>query len=132
MIVATITVLMIYFGGGGGLSFEKAFEPFLKEAIDDKSRYEQSAQLTVGADDAIEQFRKEISEVWADEMKTLITDYDTTDDQFREFFRTSTASRIALQQRLLDIRYEMATIVTRDEWDAVYRMMDQKTAEDGK
>ena len=52
MIAAILTVLFIHFGSGGGsFSFEKAFEPFLKEAITETPRYEQVIQLTRDADE---------------------------------------------------------------------------------
>jgi hypothetical protein len=87
MLAAIFTVLLIHFGlGGGSFSFEKAFEPFLKEAVAEQSRYEQAIQLTKEADENFEQFRKEVTEVRAKELKTLIADYDATDEQFRQFF----------------------------------------------
>jgi hypothetical protein len=133
MIAATVALLFVYFGGGGGaFSFEKAFEPFLKEVIADKSRYEETIQLTKDADEAVKQYRKEVSEVWAKELRILIADYDATDEQFRAFYEKSAASRTAMQQHILDVRYKMTEIVTRDEWEAVYGMMDQKAEENRK
>ena len=37
MIIGTITLLVLYFGGGGMMSFEKTFEPFLKDAVKEKA-----------------------------------------------------------------------------------------------
>jgi exonuclease VII small subunit len=130
MLVAIFTVLLIHFGAGAGsFSFAKAFEPFLKEAVTEQSRYERAVQLTKEADENFEQFRKEVTEVRAKELKILITDYDATDEQFRQFFEKGSASREAMQQRMLDVRFKMTTVVTKDEWDAVYRKIDQKKAE---
>ena len=130
MLAAIFTILLIHFGvGGGSFSFEKAFEPFLKEAVTEQSRYQQAVQLTKEADENFAQFRKEVTEVRAKELKTLIADYDATDEQFRQFFEKASASRAAMQQRMLDVRFKMTTVVTKDEWDAVYRKIDQKKAE---
>jgi hypothetical protein len=130
MLAAIFTILLIHFGlGGSSFSFEKAFEPFLKEVIADAPRYEQTVQLTKEADENFQQFRKEVTDVRAKELKTLLADYDTTDERFRQFFEKGSASRKAMQRRMLDIRFKMATIVTKDEWDAVYRKIDEKKAE---
>ena len=133
MLVAIFTVLMIHFGlGGGSFSFEKAFEPFLKETVTDQPRYEQAVQITKEADESFQQFHKEVTEVGAKELKALITDYDATDEQFRAFYEKRAPARIAMQQRMLDIRFKMTSILTRDEWDAVYRKIDDKVGESRK
>ena len=133
MLAAIFTILLMHYGlGGGSFSFEKAFEPFLKEVITEKPRYEQAIQLTKEADENMAQFRKEVTEVRAKELKTLIADYDATDEQFHQFYEKGAQSRIAMQQRMLDVRFKMTTVVTKDEWDAVYRKIDQKIEENRK
>lgn len=133
MLAAIFTILLIHFGlGGGSFSFEKAYEPFLKEAVTETPRYEQAIQLTKEADDNMAQFRKGVTEVRAKELKTLIADYDATDEQFRQFYEKGAQSRIAMQQHMLDFRFKMTTVVTKDEWDAVYRKIDQKIEENRK
>ena len=89
-------------------------------------------QLTKEADENMRQFRKEVTEVRAKELKTLIADYDATDEQFRQFYEKGAQARIAMQQRMLDFRFKMTAVVTKDEWDAVYRKIDQKIEENRK
>lgn len=133
MLIAIFTVLMIHFGmGGGSFSFEKAFEPFLKEAVTDQPRYEQTIQLTKEADENLKQFQKDVTEVGAKELKALIADYDATDEQFRAFYEKRAPARIAMQQRMLDFRFKMTALVTKDEWDSMYRKIDEKAAESRK
>ena len=129
MLAAIFTILLIHFGlGGGSFSFEKAFEPFLKEVIADKARYEQTIRLTKDADETYQQFRKEVTGERAGELRTLIADYDATDERFQQFFEKGSASRKRMQQKMLDIRFEMAKIMSQDEWDAMYRKIDEKKA----
>ena len=37
MIIGTVALIMLLFGGGGTFSFEKAFDPFVKDAVKDQS-----------------------------------------------------------------------------------------------
>jgi len=77
MLVAIFTVLMNPFrAGGGSFSFEKAFEPFLKETVTDQPRYEQAGPDHEGS-------RRELSAVpqrgdggGAKELKALIATND--------------------------------------------------------
>jgi len=133
MIAATVAVLLLYFGlGGGAFSYEKAFEPYLKEVIAEQSRYEQTVQLAKEADENLRQFKKEVREVWSTDLKALIADYDTTNEQFLAFYEKGSAARTAMQQDMLDIRFKVASIMTRDEWDALCRKIEEKSAEKAK
>lgn len=133
MIAAIVTILMLHFGlGGGSFSFEKAFEPFLKEAVTDRPRYEQAIQLTKEADENWKEFHKDVTEVGAKELRALIADYDATDEQFHAFYEKRVPARIAMQQRMLDFRFKMTALVTQDEWDSMYRKIDEKAGESRK
>ena len=132
MIIGTVTLLMLYFGGGGTFSFEKAFEPFLKEAVKDKARYEQIVDLTKQADQGLAQFRKEVGDVWAEEVKTLLADYDATEEQFLGFVEKADQSRTAVQQGLLDARFGVVKLMTEDEWNAMYQAVEKKAEEERK
>ena len=130
MIIGTVTLLMLLFGGGGNFSFEKAFEPFVKEAVKDNARYEQIVDLTKKADKDMTQFRKEVDDVWAEELKALLTDYDTDKERFQGFRTKADQSRTSVQERLLDVRFEMVKLMTEDEWNAMYQAMEKKAEED--
>jgi hypothetical protein len=131
MIIATVAALMILFGGGA-FSFEKAYEPFINDVIADEARAGQAIQLTKEADKNVRQFKKEVGEVWSKDLKVLVSDYHTTDEQFLAFYEKAAASRTAMQQQMLDIRFRLTSIMTKDEWDALYRRMDEKAAENRK
>jgi hypothetical protein len=130
MIIGTVTALMILFGGGGDFSFEKAFEPFIKDAVKDKARYEQIVDLTKGADEDVKAFQKELEDEWGKQLITLLTDYDASEDDFRSFRGKADASRIKLQQGLLDARFGMIELMTADEWVAMYEAIEKKAEKD--
>jgi len=133
MIIGTITLLALYFGGGGSVfSFEKAFEPFLKDVVKDKSRYEQVVDVTKRADESVGQFRKEVKKVWANDLKKLLADYDATEEQFHSFREKADQSRTVMQQQILDARFEAISLMTEDEWNAVYQAIEKKLEEERK
>ncbi|MCK5405925.1 MAG: hypothetical protein KAJ37_00665, partial [Candidatus Krumholzibacteria bacterium] len=125
MIIGTVTLLMMYFGGGGMFSFDKAFEPFVKDAVKEKARYEQIVDLTKQADEDLAQFRKEVGEVWAEDLKTLLDDYDATEEQFHSFVEKADRSRTAVQQGVLDARFGVVKLMTEDEWNAMYQAIEK-------
>jgi hypothetical protein len=133
MIIGTVTLIMLYFGGGGGgFSFEKAFEPFVKDAVKDKSRYEQIVDLTKELDEDVKQFQTELSDVWVEELKKIVGDYDASEEQFRAFRSKADRSRTDLQQKFLDVRFKVVELMTEDEWNAMYGAIEEKANEKQK
>lgn len=130
--IITLTLLTLLHGGGGPFSFEKDFEPFVKDAVADKARYEQIVGQTKLADQDIEQFKKEVEDVWAEELKTLLSDYDADEGQFRAFIERADQSRTALQQKLLYVRFQVVDLMSEDEWNAMYQAMEEKAKEKKK
>jgi hypothetical protein len=132
MIIGTVTLIMLLFGGSGTFSFEKAFDPFVKDAVKDKSRYEQIADVTKQADEDLKAFHKEVDDVWAKELKTLQADYDASKDDFRSFVSRADQSRTAIQRELLDVRFKVTKLMTEDEWNAMYQAIEKKAEEEKK
>ena len=132
MIIGTVTLLMLLFGGGSIFSVEKAFKPFLKDAVKDKARYEQIVDLTKQADEHIKAFHKENEDVWTKELKTLMADYDTSEDQFRDVAKKVDQSRLSVQQKIFDVRFDVAELMTEDEWNAMYQAIEKKAEEEKK
>jgi hypothetical protein len=130
MLIATITALVIMFGGGASFSFEKAFKPFVKDTIEDKARREQILDVTKQADDEVKQFKKEVDEVWSKDLKRILSDYDATEEDFRRFVTRADQSRLIAQQRILDLRFEVIKLMTEDEWNAMYKAVEEKRAEE--
>jgi hypothetical protein len=132
MIIGTVTLIMLLFGGGGTFSFEKAFDPFVKDAVKDESRYEQIADVTKQADENLKQFHTEVDDVWAKELKTLLGDYDASKDDFRSFVSRADQSRTAIQRELLDVRFKVTKLMTEDEWNSMYEAIEKKAEEEKK
>jgi len=125
MIIGTVTALMIIFGGGGSFSFEKAYEPYLKEVVQDELRREQTLDLAKKADEELEQFQKEVEGVWSKDLKAILEDYDATEEDFRKFVARADQSRFAAQQKIVDLRFKVLELMTEDEWAALYAKVDE-------
>ena len=132
MIIGTITLLVLYFGSGGMMSFEKTFESFLKDAVKEKARYEQIIDLTKQMDEDVEQFQNEVKDVWAEELKQLVVDYDASEGQFHSFVEKADRSRAAMQKEILDKRFAVVKLMTEDEWNEMYQAIDKTREEERK
>ena len=129
MIIGTITLLSILLWGGGSFSFEDAYKSFVKDTVSDKSRQEQIIDLTKGADAALGQYAKEIKDVWAGDVKDTFRNYDSTREDFHKIIDKAEKSRVAMQQRIIDTRMKVAGLMTEDEWNAMYKAINEKKAE---
>ena len=119
MIIGTIMLLSILFFGGD-FSFEKSFKPFVKEVIEEKSRQNELLNVTKQADGAVKQWKNEVKDVWAKDLKRLMADYDATEAQFEAFFERSEQSRKAMQARILDARFQFVGLMSEAEWNEMY------------
>ncbi len=130
MIIGTITLLTILFFGGADFSFEKVFKPFIKEVVEEKDRQKNILDVTKQADDAVKQWRKEVKDVWAKDLKQLIADYDATEAEFEAFHARSKQSRKAMQAQILDARYKFVGLMSEAEWNEMYAKIREKAAEE--
>ena len=73
MIIGTITLLSILFFGGADFTFEKSFKPFIKEVIEEKDRRNEILDVTKQADSAVKQWRNEVENIWAEDLKRALT-----------------------------------------------------------
>ncbi len=129
MIIGTITLLSILVFGGGGYSFEKAYKSFVEDAVSDKSRQEQIIDVSKEADAALEQYAIEVKKVWAQDIKNIFKDFDATQDDYRMIIERADQSRMALQKSILDARMQVKDLMTEDEWNAMYKAINDKEAE---
>jgi D-mannonate dehydratase len=130
MIIATVMVLSILLFGGGDFSFEKYYEPFVKDVVEDNVRQEQILDVTKMADKQLAQYYDEVRKVWAGEIKKTYSNFDATLDDYRRVIATADQSRIAMQQGLVDVRFEVIKLMTEQEWEKMYKAIHEKEAEE--
>jgi ribosomal protein S3AE len=130
VIIATVTALSILLFGGGTFSFEKYYKDYLKVVIEDKSRREQILDLAKDADQKHKQYRDEVTKVWADDIKSTFRNFDAKEDDFRRMVQKADQSRIAMQQSVLDVRFKVVGLMSKEEWNAMYDLIREKEAEE--
>jgi hypothetical protein len=122
--------LSILFFGGGGYSFEKAFEPFLKDVVEDKARREQILDVAKEADASVAQFKKEVDDVWAKDLIGIVQDFDATKEDLEAFVDRADRSRLATQKAVIEFRFDVIDLMTEDEWNHMYKLIYEKRAEE--
>jgi len=128
MIIGLIAVVSSLFGGGS-LSFDGTFKPFVKDAVVDEQRYDQISEVFDEADDDIEAFRKDFDKHWAPEVTALVGNYDASRDDFRDFRKRMSKPRTAAIRSIIGVRFKMVELMTEDEWTAMFQAADAKAAE---
>ena len=130
MVIATVTALSILLFGGSSFSFEKYYKEFVKNVIEDKPRREQIIDLAKRADEKQKQYNKEVRKVWAEDVKSVFKNFDSTEEDYRSVIASANQSRTAMQQGVLDIRFDVVKLMTEEEWKAMYDQIRKKEAEE--
>ena len=128
MIVGMVALISILFGGG--LSFDSVYKPVVKDVVADQQRYEQIAEVFDTGDDQIATFRDEFNDKWEGELNALVSDFDATRDDFRDWRKRFLVSRSGVVKDLLDVRFSTIKLMTEDEWKAMFKALDAQAAED--
>ncbi|MCK4774018.1 MAG: hypothetical protein KAT30_04510 [Candidatus Krumholzibacteria bacterium] len=122
-------VLLLFGGGGGELSFADVFSPFVKDAVTNEERADQILDVYKQTDEDIETFRKDFEDNWSGQIKTLLSNYDATKDDFFRLRREMDEWRNGILKTTLDTRFKVVELMTEDEWKAMVDAMDAKADE---
>jgi hypothetical protein len=122
-------VLLLFGGGGGELSFADVFSPFVKDAVTNEQRADQILDVYKQTDEDIETFRKDFEDDWSGQIKTLLSNYDATKDDFFRLRREMDEWRNGILKSTLDTRFKVMELMTEDEWKAMVDAMAAKADE---
>ena len=122
-------VLLLFGGGGGELSFADVFSPFVKDAVTNEERADQILDVYKQTDEDLETFRKDFEDNWSGQIKTLLSNYDATKDDFFRLRREMDEWRNGILKTTLDTRFKVVELMTEDEWKAMVDAMDAKADE---
>jgi len=122
-------VLLLFGGGGGELSFADVFSPFVKDAVRNEERADQILDVYKQTDEDLETFRKDFEDNWSGQIKALLSNYDTTKDDFFRLRREMDEWRKGILKSTLDTRFKVIELMTEDEWKAMVGAMDAKADE---
>ena len=123
-------VLLLFGGGGGGeLTFADVFSPFVKDAVTNEERADQILDVYKQTDEDLETFRKDFEDNWSGQIKTLLSNYDATKDDFFRLRREMDEWRNGILKSTLDTRFKVMELMTEDEWKAMVDAMAAKADE---
>ena len=125
MILATITVIAILFGGGiFSLDYVR---DAAKEVIKDENRAKQVVAITKEADKEFKSFNKHVIEL-SKQLVPMNIDYNLTQEEVDSFFNQSDKRRMAFLERFIELRFQAKNLLTAEEWQAMYAIIREETS----
>ena len=119
MIIATVTAIMILFNGhAGSFSFD-IFSAGVEKKITDKARVKQIEKVLEEADDMVEAHNKSLKKA-SKKLLKMTTAYTTTRHDLNDFVTRIDRDEAAFEDRLIQQRMKFTSLVTEDEWNAIY------------
>jgi hypothetical protein len=123
MIIATITAIMVFFGGGM-FSFD-VFKNSADKVIEDKDRVKQIKVITKEADKELKLLNKSINNE-SKKLVTLNSNYGVTREELDSFLAQQDQYREQFQERLIELRFQVKKLVKQEEWEDMYEQIDKK------
>jgi len=124
MIVGTLTLLMLLFGGGDGLAFYLTnLKGGVKEHVQDKARQEIIIETSKSLSKDLGELAEEIDDHFED-LAEVHSEYDSVASDVDEAIEALKADQKELSRLVLDARDAMHEQMTKDEWDAVFAAED--------
>lgn len=130
MLIATITVLLMYFGGGDGFSFQ-IFEKAMKQSIQDKKHRKELTAEVDRAEKAMKTFRKDMKNM-TNEFKKATTRYDATRSELDQLLDRIDNRRMAATREMLDARFALRDKMTEEQWNITYELAVEEAHKDKK
>ncbi len=124
MIIGTLTLLMLIFGGGGLEFYLTNLKGDVKEHVQDKARQE----LIIDASDALssnlQTLGKQI-DVHFEDLITVHADFHSIASDFDAATAQLKADQKEVSQLILDARDAMHKQMTEEEWEAVFQASEK-------
>ena len=127
MLIATITALLLVFGGGSSdlktLSGRIEYvEGILDDYVKDQERRDKIVPLLAEIGVTREAYGKQ-NETFIQQLLALDERKSSTREQYRQLFaRVSEASR-STELKLVDLRFQIREHFTREEWNAMFKKL---------
>jgi predicted metal-dependent hydrolase len=119
LILATLLVLWLGFGGGGNDYLPKDFNKRVKAEVSDKQVRKEVDAVVKQINKDVEAYRNDV-EALAREGISLNADYDAELEKFETLVDRIVGSREEIQKKLLDDRYKLVTILSEEQWKAIF------------
>jgi len=124
MIIATITLLTLLFGGGGSLeNYLIDIKKPVKAAVESKTTVNEVLDLSKELGKQLKAQNKEITKL-RENFLDLHSDFDTKSDDFEAVIDKLMAAREEGQEHILDARSNMKNLMKKEEWTEVFSLKD--------
>jgi flagellar motility protein MotE (MotC chaperone) len=123
MIIATITALIIIFGGSGLEFYLTNLKGPVKEHVQDKERQENIFDASKALSKNLKQLRKRTDANFGDLIK-VHGDYQSAEADFAEVTDRLLENQKEVSKLILDARDAMHGQMTKEEWEAVFKPED--------
>jgi hypothetical protein len=123
MIIATVTFLMLHFGGGGALSFD-VYAAGAKDVLQDKHQIEAIGAITKTADKELKTWAKEVKKI-SEQVVEMNNKYDLTQEELNTLFAQADKQLAEYQEKLINLRFQAKNLVSQEEWEAIYASVEK-------
>ncbi|OEU64220.1 MAG: hypothetical protein BA867_04750 [Desulfobacterales bacterium S5133MH16] len=120
MIIGTLTLLMLIFGGGGLEFYLTNLKSDVKEHVQDKARQELIIDASEALSSNLQTLEKQI-DVHFEDLIAVHTDFHSVATDFDAATAQLKADQKEVSQLILDARDAMHKQMTKDEWEAVFQ-----------
>ena len=118
MIIGTITLIVLLFGGGVGFSLD-IFSDAAENVIPDKQIVKQIKDITKSADDEMKAWQKEAGKI-SQQLAEMNRNYDLSETEMKIALNQADIRREAFQEELIKLRFQAKNLMSWVEWDAMY------------
>jgi predicted kinase len=113
-----IVLYIIYALGLGGSALDE-IKADLETYVVDQARTDQIVSHLEEVENIISSNGKQLKEIYA-EVERLNANYDSTDEQYASVLEKGYKVTLDSRSRILDQRFKMKKLMTREEWEAVF------------
>ena len=124
MLIATITALMLIFGGGNLEFYLTNLKKPVKEYVVDKERRDAILEAGKELEKELKVLSKDIGEHF-EELIEVHAEYESTTDDYLAAGNPLKADQNRLTMLVLDTRDAMKENMTRAEWEAVFEAVEK-------
>ena len=116
--------ILTWFSGGGAGVLPEDFNKTIKAEISDKQTRKSIGKITKQMEKDAASFEKTLEKLAKEALK-LNADYDADRDEFIRMADQMIGNKEQIQKGLLDQRFALVELMTEEEWNAVWKPIDQ-------
>lgn len=125
MVVGTLALLAILMGGAGANSWPALANKELQHVIENEARRESAEEILVQMQNTMSSHLDRVAAV-RKELLVVEMRYESTAADFRVAFGKLDKIWLTAENKLIDLRFKLRDLLTRDEWNALCKRVDDE------